>query len=53
MKFSTSDIVNFAINKDSVNLDKAFNFVMQNKVEDIINTRTQEIAREFGTQEEK
>jgi hypothetical protein len=53
MKFTPKDMVNLAINNDASNLEKAFDSVMQSKIEDALEVRRDEIAQSLGTQEDQ
>ena len=53
MKYSTKDVVNLAINNDASNLEKAFDSVMQAKINDAVETRRIEVAASIGTQEDQ
>jgi len=52
MKYSAKDVVNLAINNDASNLEKAFDSVMQRKINDALETRRFEVAQSLGTQED-
>ena len=53
MDYETQDVVNYAINGDIADLEKAFNAVMQNKLNDAIELRKQQIGHSIGSDEEE
>ena len=53
MEYSVNDVVNYAINGDVADLEKAFDSVMKNKINDAIETRKQELGDGIGETEEE
>ena len=52
MKHAVNDVVNYAVNGNVVDLQKSFDSVMRNKINDAIETRKQELGMSIGATEE-
>ncbi len=53
MDYDTKDVVNYAINGDIADLEKAFDAVVKNKINDAIETRKQDLGQSIGATEEE
>jgi hypothetical protein len=53
MEYDTQDVVNYAINGDIADLEKAFDSVMKDKINNAFETRKQEIGQSIGAIEEE
>jgi hypothetical protein len=52
-KFSVSDVVNSAINGEVADLEKTFNAVMRDKINDALELRKQELGQGLGSNQEE
>lgn len=53
MEYDTTDVVNHAINGDIADLEKAFDSVMKDKINNAFETRKQEIGQSLGVATEE
>lgn len=51
-EYSVQDIVNHSVNGDVADLERAFDGVMQQKINQALEVRKQELGQSFGATEE-
>lgn len=52
IEFETQDVVNSAINGDIADLERAFDTIMKQKINQTLEVRKQELGQGFGATEE-
>lgn len=53
MEHGADDVTNYAINGDVADLEKAFDVVMRDKINDAIELRKRDLGASFGSTEEE
>lgn len=53
MEYEVDDVTNYAINGDVADLEKAFDNVMKDKINDAIELRKKDLGASIGNQEEE